>query len=91
MRQCPTYTVKAAVLAAKENTTLPVFVTMTFDETAGHLGCDVRAMACTLEGLGADAIVSTVRLGQKYIQLRLSFPRTSLPIIIKPNAGLPDQ
>lgn len=87
------YEVKAAVLAAKENTTLPVFVTMTFDENGRTFtGCDVRAMACTLEGLGADAIGINCSLGPKEvysIAAELS-SRTSLPIIIKPNAGLPD-
>ena len=87
------YEVKAAVLAAKENTKLPVFVTMTFEENGRTFtGCTIESMACTLEGLGVDAIGINCSLGPKEI-----FPfaeqlsrRTSLPLIIKANAGLPD-
>jgi len=85
--------VKAGVLAAKENTSLPVFVTMTFGENKRtYTGCDVRAMACTLQGLGADAIGINCSLGPKEIYpIAADLSRyTSLPIIIKPNAGLPD-
>ena len=52
------YEAKAALLAVKENTDLPVLVTMSFDETGRTFtGCTVASMAHTLEGLGADAIV----------------------------------
>lgn len=87
------YEVKAGVLAAKENCELPVFVTMTFE--ANHrtfTGCSVEAMACTLEGLGVDALGINCSLGPDEI-----FPiaaelssYTALPLIIKANAGLPD-
>jgi 5-methyltetrahydrofolate--homocysteine methyltransferase len=87
------YEVKAGVLAAKENTSLPVFVTMTFGESKRTFtGCDVRSMACTLQGLGVDAVGINCSLGPKEIYpiaADLSH-YTSLPIIIKPNAGLPD-
>ncbi len=87
------YEVKAAVLAAKENTKLPVFVTMTFEENGRTFtGCTVEAMACVLEGLNVDAIGINCSLGPLEI-----FPLanklvncTSLPILIKANAGLPD-
>lgn len=55
------YEVKAGVLAAKENCSLPVFVTMTFESSGRTFtGCSVEAMACTLEGLGVDALGTTV-------------------------------
>ncbi|MDD6174343.1 MAG: homocysteine S-methyltransferase family protein [Firmicutes bacterium] len=87
------YEVKAALLAAKENTKLPVFVTMTFEENGRTFtGCSVPAMALVCEGLGADAIGFNCSLGPDEL-----FPIaeelshwTSLPMIIKANAGLPD-
>ncbi len=84
---------KAALLAAKENTRLPVFVTMTF-ETDGRTftGTPIEAMAATLEGLGADAIGLNCSVGPDLMLPLLKRLRqaTSLPIIAKPNAGLPD-
>lgn len=84
---------KAALLAAKENTDLPVFVTMTF-ETDGRTftGTPIEAMAATLEGLGADAIGLNCSVGPDLMLPLLKRLRkaTSLPIIAKPNAGLPD-
>lgn len=84
---------RAALLAAKENSDLPVLVTMTFEENMRTFtGCSVSAMALTLEGLGADAIGFNCSLGpDKLIPMVEELSRwTSLPIIIKPNAGLPD-
>ncbi len=86
------YEAKAALLAAKENCNLPVFVTMTFEQDGRTFtGCSVPAMALTLQGLGADAIGINCSLGPKQIyslaQTLVSW--TTLPIIIKPNAGLP--
>ncbi|MCL1981696.1 MAG: homocysteine S-methyltransferase family protein [Clostridiales bacterium] len=87
------YEVKAGVLAAKENTSLPVFVSMTF-EAAGRtfLGCRVDSMACTLEGMGIDAIGINCSLGPAEIfPLAEQLVRcTDLPVLIKANAGLPD-
>lgn len=87
------YEVKAAVLAALENCSLPVFVTMTFEESGRTFtGTCVESMACLLEGLGVDAIGINCSLGPAEIYPlaeRLS-AATSLPLIIKPNAGLPD-
>ena len=58
------YETKAALLAAKEATGLPVFVTMSFDESGRTFtGCTVASMAHTLEGLGADAIGLNCSLG----------------------------
>ncbi|MBR4131408.1 MAG: homocysteine S-methyltransferase family protein, partial [Oscillospiraceae bacterium] len=87
------YEVKAAVLAIKENTDLPVWVTMTF-EASGRtfLGVSVPAMALTLEGLGVEALGFNCSLGPKQLMPMVEELRrwTDLPLILKPNAGLPD-
>lgn len=87
------YDAKAAVLAAKENTSLPILITLTFE--ANHrtfTGTTLPSMAMTLEGLGVDAMGINCSLGPKEI-----FPMvqelaqwTGLPLVVKPNAGLPD-
>ena len=60
------YEAKAAVLAAKENTNLPVFCTMTFDENGrSFTGCMPESMVATIEGLGVDAIGVNCSLGPK--------------------------
>lgn len=87
------YEVKAAVLAAKENTNLPVYVSMTFEaDGRTFTGCSVESMALLLEGLEVQAAGINCSLGPDEI-----FPlaerlckATSLPVFIKPNAGLPD-
>ena len=89
-----TYEIKAAVLAAKENSDLPVCVTMTFDEDGKLLtGATVEAAALMCEGLGVDAIGFNCGLGP--VQVGKLFPQmlkaVSLPLIINPNAGLPVQ
>lgn len=87
------YEAKAALLAVKEHTDLPVYVTMTFDEGGRtFLGCTIASMARTLEGLGADAIGLNCSLGprQALPLLRELCVSTRLPVIAKPNAGLPD-
>ncbi len=87
------YEVKAAVLAALENCDLPVFVTMTFEESGRTFtGTCVESMACVLEGLGVDAIGINCSLGPAEIYPLAERLATStiLPIIIKANAGLPD-
>ena len=87
------YEVKAAVLAAKENTELPVWVTMTF-EASGRtfLGTTVSAMGLTLSGLGVDAMGFNCSLGpEKLLPLIEELSHwTDRPLILKPNAGLPD-
>ena len=87
------YDTKAAVLAVKENTDLPLMVTMTF-ETSGRtfLGTGLENMAMILEGLGADAIGINCSLGPAQILplIRELMTYTDLPVIAKPNAGLPD-
>lgn len=87
------YETKAALLAAKENTGLPVFVTMSFEASGRTFtGCTVVSMARTLEGLGADAIGLNCSLGPDQLAplLKELCENTRLPVIAKPNAGLPD-
>ena len=89
-----TYEVKAAVLAAKENTNLPVFATMIFDDKGKLLtGGDVPAVVALLEGLRVDALGINCGMGPKQMLpiLQQIAQYTSLPIIVKPNAGLPKQ
>ena len=87
-----TYEAKAAILAAKENSDLPVVVTLTFDESGKLLtGGDVAAAALMAEGLGADAVGFNCGLGpaqmQKLLPQLLAY--TKLPVVLNPNAGLP--
>ena len=89
-----TYEVKAAVLAAKENTDLPVFVTLVFDGKGKLLtGGDVPAVVALLEGLRVDAIGINCGMGPDQMMpiLEELTKYSSLPIIVKPNAGLPKQ
>lgn len=89
-----TYEVKAAVLAAKENTNLPVFATMIFDDKGKLLtGGDVPSVVALLEGLRVDALGINCGMGPKQMLpiLQQIVQYTSLPIIVKPNAGLPKQ
>lgn len=87
------YEAKAAVLAVKENTNLPVFCTMTFDENGrSFTGCMPESMVATIEGLGVDAIGVNCSLGPKQlvpIVEKISRLAT-VPIIVQANAGLPD-
>ena len=86
------YETKAAVLGAKENTTLPVFVTMVFDEHGKMLtGGTPESMVAMLEGLGVDALGVNCSLGPKQmipIIARL-LAVSSVPVVANPNAGLP--
>ena len=83
---------KAAVIAAKENSDLPVFVTNVYDESSKLMtGAVPEAMIALLEGLGVDAIGMNCSLGpDKMLPIVERFAKTSsTPIIVKPNAGLP--
>ena len=86
------YETKAAVLAAKENSDLPIFVTNVYDGSGKTLtGSSPEVMACLLEGLGVDAIGANCSFGPREmltVTERL-LNGTNLPIIINPNAGLP--
>lgn len=89
-----TYEMKAAVLAAKEQTNLPVFATMIFDEKGRLLtGGDVRSAVAMLEGLGVDALGINCGLGPEQMLpiFQEIVSHTSVPVIVKPNAGLPKQ
>ncbi len=85
--------VRAAVLAVKENTSLPVMVTMTFEKSGRTFtGCLPEAMAHTLSGMGVDAIGINCSLGPADIYpfaARIA-ACTDLPLVVKANAGLPD-
>lgn len=88
------YEAKAAVLAAKENSSLPVFVTMTFDQDGKLLtGGDLQAAAAVLEGLGVTGLGMNCGLGPRQMAGLLKELRqhTRLPIVVNPNAGLPKE
>ncbi|MCD7981991.1 MAG: homocysteine S-methyltransferase family protein [Clostridiales bacterium] len=87
------YEVKAAVLAARENTNLPVWVTMSFEASGRTFtGTLVSSMAATLDGLGVGAMGINCSLGPNEIlpMIREMKRWTDKPLIVKPNAGLPD-
>jgi len=87
------YEAKAAVLAAKENSDLPVLVSMSFEESGRTFtGTDIECMAMTLEGLGADAVGINCSLGpaEIYPLMQQLAQSTALPVFAQPNAGLPD-
>lgn len=87
-----TYETKAALLAVKENCDLPVFVTLAFGEDGKLLsGASPEAAVALLEGMGADAIGVNCSLGPKQLRdiVRRMLRVASVPVIFKPNAGLP--
>ncbi len=84
---------KAAVLATKENSDKPVFVTMTFEENRRTFtGCSIASMCHTLEGLGVDALGVNCSLGPKELLpiVEEIVGEVSIPVIVKANAGLPN-
>ena len=86
------YEAKAAVLAVKENTKLPVFCTMTFDENGrSFTGCMPESMIATIQGLGVDAIGVNCSLGPKQLLPIVKKIATiaRIPVIVQANAGLP--
>lgn len=86
------YETKAAVLAVKENSDLPVFCTMSFEENGRTFtGCTPESMAVVLEGLGVDAIGLNCSLGPKELLpvVKKILNSTNLPVMTQPNAGLP--
>ena len=87
------YELKAAMLAVKENCDLPLIVSMIFDENGRLLtGADVKTACTVVEGLGADAIGFNCGLGpEQMIPLVEELHKhCSIPIIVMPNAGLPE-
>jgi 5-methyltetrahydrofolate--homocysteine methyltransferase len=86
------YEMKAALLAAKENTNLPVLATMSFEKDhRTFTGCLPSSMAVTLEGLGADGIGINCSLGPKEIRpiVEELMNWTNIPVLVQANAGLP--
>lgn len=86
------YETKAALLAVKENSDLPVFVSNAYgDDGKLMTGADARAMIAMLEGMGADAIGINCSLGPKALApiAREYIKHASVPVILEPNAGLP--
>ena len=86
------YEVKAGILAVKENSDLPVFVTMTFEQNKRTLtGSDPITFVNVVEGLGADALGVNCSLGPTELKPIIDelLENTSLPILVQPNAGLP--
>ncbi len=86
------YEAKVAVLAAKENTNLPVICTMTFDENErSFTGCLPQAMVATIEGLGVDALGVNCSLGPKQLLpiVKIITELANVPVIVQANAGLP--
>ncbi len=86
------YEMKAAVLGAKENTDLPVFATMTFDEKGKLLtGGDAASAVALLEGLRVDALGINCGLGPVQMKaiVKTILEEASVPVIVNPNAGLP--
>lgn len=86
------YETKAALLAVREVCDLPVIVTNAYDETGRLMtGASPSAMVAILEGLGADAIGTNCSLGPKQLRGVMSelLDNSSVPVVFKPNAGLP--
>lgn len=87
------YETKAAVLAAKENCSLPVFASNVYDAKGKLMtGADAKAMVALLEGLGVDALGLNCSLGPEEMRdiAREICQYASVPVIVKPNAGLPE-
>lgn len=86
------YDMKAAILAAKENCSLPVIASMTFEQNKKYLtGGDVKTAVAVMEGLGADVIGTNCGFGPAQIKdiVKEFFKYASVPVMANPNAGLP--
>ena len=86
------YELKAAILAAKENSNIPIFCTMTFEENKRTFtGCSVESMILVLEGLGVDALGVNCSLGPKQLApiVEEICSLAHIPVMVQPNAGLP--
>ena len=86
------YETRAALLAAKENSNLPVFVSNAFGEDGKLMtGANPLAMVAMLEGMGADAIGINCSLGPRKLMdvIKQYLRYASVPVLFKPNAGLP--
>lgn len=86
------YEAKAAILAAKEHSDLPVFCTMSYEEDGRTFtGCNLLSMVMTLQGLGVDALGVNCSLGPKEIAPLIDdiLKISKVPVMVQPNAGLP--
>lgn len=86
------YELKAAIIAAKENSNLPIAATMSFERNGRtFFGATIDTMATTLEALGVSALGINCSLGPRQIAplVERLLAATNLPVIVKPNAGLP--
>lgn len=86
------YETKAALLAAKENSDLPVIVSNAYGEDGKLMtGANAAAMTAMVEGMGADAIGANCSLGPKQLVgvMEELLANASIPVVLKPNAGLP--
>ena len=86
------YELKAAVLASRENSTLPIFATMSFEESGKtFFGAGIESMAATLEGLGVSALGVNCSLGPKQLVpiVKRLCEVSHIPVMVQPNAGLP--
>lgn len=86
------YELKAAIIAAKENSKLPIVATMSFEENGNtFFGATVKSMVITLEALGVVALGVNCSLGPKQLSSIVNelLEFSSVPVFIKPNAGLP--
>lgn len=84
---------KAALLAAKENTSLPVVCSMSYDKGGRTFtGCGAKEAAISLSALGADAVGANCSTGPEDMETIVDelLRYSSVPVLIKPNAGLPD-
>ena len=89
------YELKAALLAVKEHSSLPVFASMSFEANGRTFtGCTVESFAATAAGLGADALGINCSLGPvqilPFIRRLCRLVPADLPVFVKPNAGLPN-
>ena len=88
------YETKAALLAAKENSDLPVFVSNAYGEDGKLMtGASPAAMTAMIEGMGADALGANCSLEPKQLTgvIEELLANASIPVILKPNAGLPKE
>ena len=86
------YELKAAIIAAKENSNLPVFATMSFEESGRtFFGTSIETMTATLEGLGLSALGVNCSLGPRQLLpiVEKICARSHIPVMVQPNAGLP--
>ena len=86
------YELKAAILAIKENTSLPIFCTMSFEENGRtFFGTSIESMILTLEALGVSALGVNCSLGPKQLKgiVERITKLSHVPVIVQPNAGLP--